>query len=103
MAQQEVNMLERLLFLGLGAVLATLSGLAKYLTEHEQIRRLPLMGGLLGSGLASFSFAALMIEMFQISNLLVLAIAGPIGWLGGDIMASLGRRYLRQIEGAKET
>jgi hypothetical protein len=88
----------RLVWLLWAAVIAILSGLAKYITEHPVIKPIQLAGGLLGSALASFSFAALMIELFDISNLLVLAMAGPVGWLGGDILAALGKRYMRDAQ-----
>jgi chromate transport protein ChrA len=100
--EPELSLMDRLVFLLWAVLIAMLASLARQLTEHQSIKFLPLMGGILGSGLASFSFAALMIEIFQVSNLLVLAMAGPIGWLGGDILASLGRRYLQQIDRGAE-
>jgi hypothetical protein len=92
---EDTDIVSRMAFLLWASLVAMLSGLARYLTEHDQVRALPLLGGLLGSALASFSFAALMIELFNVSNLLVLAMAGPVGWLGGDILAALGRKYMR--------
>jgi hypothetical protein len=86
----------RLLFLAWAGVLAALSAGARYLMENRGFEPLPFLGGLMGSALAAFSFAGLMIEAFNVSNLLVLAMAGPIGWVGGDVLAALGRKILRE-------
>lgn len=58
---------------------------------------LPFVGGVLGSALASFSFAILAVEVANVSDLMVLGLAGPIGWLGGDVLANLGRRYVADL------
>jgi hypothetical protein len=94
----DTHFAERIVFLLWASLIAMLSQLAKQLSDPERIRFVPLLGGLLGSALASFSFAALMVELLSVSNLLVLAMAGPIGWLGGDILASLGKKYLRDAD-----
>lgn len=87
---------DRLLFLIWTAVLAAASGLARRLNEDKAIRLLPMLGGVMGSALAAFSFAAFMIEVFDVSNLIVLAMAGPVGWIGGDILEQLGKKYAQQ-------
>ena len=87
---------ERVLFLAWAAVLAAASGLARRLADRAPASPVTLFGGLLGSAIAAFSFAAFMIEVFDVSNLLVLAMAGPIGWIGGDILEQLGRKYAKQ-------
>ncbi len=87
---------ERLLFLIWAAALAAASGLARRLNEERKLRFLPMLGGVMGSALAAFSFAAFMIEVFDVSNLIVLAMAGPVGWIGGDILEQLGRKYAQQ-------
>lgn len=85
-------------FLLWASMLAIASGIARSLSEGRELRLLPFLGGILGSGIAAFSFAAFMMETFSVSNLLVLAMAGPIGWIGGDVLAQLGRKWVRQID-----
>ena len=84
----------RVWFLLWGAVLAAASGLARYLTEKRPMNVSAMVGGILGSGIAAFSFTAFMIESFNVSNLLILAMAGPIGWLGGDVLAAIGKKLM---------
>ena len=89
-----VDTIGRIWFLLWGALLASASGLARYLTERRPMNAPAMVGGILGSGIAAFSFAAFMIESFNVSNLLILAMAGPIGWLGGDVLAALGKKLM---------
>jgi surfactin synthase thioesterase subunit len=91
----EPELTGRVVFLLWASLLAMLSGLARQLSQKEKKHEaLPLIGGLMGSAVAAFSFAALMIELFNVSNLLVLGMAGPIGWVGGDILAGLAQKYV---------
>ena len=104
---EETNTLaQRLYFLAWATALSSLAYLARVLSsEKRPLKPLQVFGGILGSAIAAFSFCAIAIEFFDISNLLILALAGPVGWVGGDALAaiagSVGKRYGVDLEDKK--
>lgn len=73
----------------IAAVIGALAHLARALTgARDTWTWLQLAGGVLGSAIASFSAGALMLDRGT-SELFVIGLAGPVGWLGGSFLATV--------------
>ncbi len=86
----------RIVILVYGATIGVFAAAARSLMSPVKTGLMAFIGGLIGSAVAAFSFGGLMVVVFEVDNLLVLSMAGPIGWIGGDVLASIGRHYLRE-------
>lgn len=86
----EEHLTRRLVILAWGAAVAGLASIARTLRTGNPVGPLRMLGGVLGAGIASFSYGALVSEFFDVSNLFLLGSSGIVGWLGGDVLAALG-------------
>lgn len=94
---EEVNTLIILLFC---AGIASLAWLGRTLstTKKGEAFVLPqLLGGMLGAAIASFCFGAAAIEWWGVSPLIAIAISGPVGWGGGDLMAGVAQAIAKRV------
>lgn len=87
----------QLVVLGYGAILAGLAWMARTLRNNEPVGPLRLIGGVMGASIASFSFGAIVLEFFDVSNMFLLGVSGVVGWIGGDVLAALATFLERKL------
>lgn len=78
----------------IAAFIGALTWLAKVWSENgSRAHARKLVGGMLGSAVAAFTVGAMLVASRNVSVWLVLAIAGPTGWGGGELLGWLLHRW----------
>lgn len=93
---EERSILERVWIFIVVPLIGALAQLARMLTGSRPFTIVQLIGAMLGSAIAAFSFGAIILDRGS-SELIALALAGPVGWLGGSFLGSLALQIERRL------
>jgi uncharacterized BrkB/YihY/UPF0761 family membrane protein len=83
--------------IGLAVLVAIISQFGRILGDNKPLSMRRVLAGLIGAAMAAFVVSELMFVYLPDSSLhLRLAVAGIVGWIGGDVMTMLFEWYVKR-------